>query len=108
MTTPAGTCAEHGTVGSMTDQDGSGQAVSIEQLMLGPTVNIAARLTSIARPGTVIIDSGLHDALDSPSSYSFRRLRGVSVKGYPHLPCWVLRRASTLSNREFERRGNLM
>lgn len=29
----------------------------------GPTVNIAARLTSVARPGTVVVDRGLHDAL---------------------------------------------
>lgn len=32
----------------------------------GPTVNIAARLTSVARPGTVVVDRGLHDALSPP------------------------------------------
>jgi adenylate cyclase len=35
--------------------------------VFGPTVNIAARLTSVARPGTVVVDRGLHDAL-SPTS----------------------------------------
>jgi adenylate cyclase len=31
--------------------------------VFGPTVNIASRLTSVARPGTVLIDRGAHDAL---------------------------------------------
>ena len=31
--------------------------------VFGPTVNIASRLTSIARPGTVIVDRGAFDAL---------------------------------------------
>ena len=31
--------------------------------VLGPTVNIASRLTSIARPGTVLVDDGAHDRL---------------------------------------------
>lgn len=34
--------------------------------VFGPTVNIAARLTSVARPGTVVVDRGLHDALTPP------------------------------------------
>lgn len=29
----------------------------------GPVVNVAARLTSVARPGTVLVDEGAHDAL---------------------------------------------
>jgi adenylate cyclase len=70
--------------------------------VFGPTVNIAARLTSVARPGTVIIDSGLQDVLDSDSAspYTLRRLRGVAVKGYSHLACWVLRRARTSAERD--------
>jgi len=72
--------------------------------VLGPTVNIASRLTSIARPGTVLVDDGAHEALsgDEPSGqarsadqapYSFRRLRRTSVKGYERLQPWALRRA---------------
>ena len=34
--------------------------------VFGPTVNIAARLTSVARPGTVVVDRGMHDALAPP------------------------------------------
>ena len=38
--------------------------------VFGPTVNIAARLTSVARPGTVVVDRGLHDALSPPEEDS--------------------------------------
>ena len=35
--------------------------------VFGPTVNVASRLTSVARPGTVVVDRGMHDALSPPS-----------------------------------------
>jgi adenylate cyclase len=60
----------------------------------GETVNIAARLTGVARPGTVLVDRGAHDALvepDPPGDLSFRRLRRLSVKGYAHLAAWAVR-----------------
>lgn len=62
--------------------------------VLGPTVNIAARLTSIARPGTVLADDGAHEALSAADSspYSFRKLRRASVKGYERLQPWAIRR----------------
>ena len=73
--------------------------------VFGPTVNIAARLTSVARPGTVVIDRGAYEALSGrtddgedhapehgdESAYSFRRLRRVSVKGYSRLHAWSMR-----------------
>lgn len=77
--------------------------------VFGPTVNIAARLTSVARPNTVLIDMGAYESLSGRtsdddhegatpapepasdvSSYRFRRLRRVSVKGYSRLHVWVL------------------
>ena len=67
--------------------------------VLGPTVNIAARLTSLARPGTVLVDERAHErlvALDAErdrASYAFRRPQRASVKGYSRLQPWVLRRA---------------
>jgi adenylate cyclase len=87
--------------------------------VFGPVVNVAARLTSVARPGAVLVDRGAYRALaglpadgavdpgddetdpvdgggpdgdPGTSSYRFRRMRRVSVKGYPRLQCWVLRR----------------
>jgi len=70
--------------------------------VFGPTVNIAARLTSLARPGAVIADKGTHDLLCSdhgqPETKAddlvFRRLRRTSVKGYSRLDSWVVRRAA--------------
>ena len=70
--------------------------------VFGPTVNIAARLTSLARPGTVIADRGTHDLLcadhGQPETKAddlvFRRLRRTSVKGYSRLDSWVVRRVS--------------
>ncbi|KRA38942.1 hypothetical protein ASD81_10270 [Nocardioides sp. Root614] len=77
--------------------------------VFGPTVNIAARLTSIARPNSVLVDKGAYEALSGltsdddhedsgtthhpasdASSYRFRRLRRVSVKGYSRLHVWAL------------------
>ncbi|WP_373366963.1 adenylate/guanylate cyclase domain-containing protein [Nocardioides aromaticivorans] len=89
--------------------------------VFGPVVNIAARLTSVARPSTVLVDLGAYEALSGRtvahdeehpddhagdragdragehgedeaggSSYRFRRLRRVSVKGYSRLKVWVL------------------
>ncbi|MDZ5619577.1 adenylate/guanylate cyclase domain-containing protein [Nocardioides bizhenqiangii] len=75
--------------------------------VFGPVVNIAARLTSVARPGTVLIDKGMYAALtgaagddadtsdtEGPerdeSPYRFRRVRRVSVKGYSRLHPWAL------------------
>jgi adenylate cyclase len=97
-----------------------GDVVSRLGDVYGPTVNVAARLTSVARPGTVVIDRGVHDVLtgavgDEPDDvdgdgrdgaagddiatapYRFKRLRRVSVKGYSRLEAWSLRRARDAS-----------
>jgi adenylate cyclase len=81
-----------------------GDVVSRLGDVFGPTVNIASRLTSLARPGSVLIDRGAHDELSgSPEDEQdtrehgglvFRRMRRTSVKGYSRLQSWVLRRAS--------------
>lgn len=67
----------------------------------GPTVNIAARLTSHARPGAVLVDRGAHDVLcpdhaekatgSEPGPWRLKRLTRTSVKGYSRLESWVLR-----------------
>lgn len=59
----------------------------------GTPVNLASRLTSLARPGTVLIDRGLADALEDDDRYQQRRLRRQSVRGFEHLEAVVLRRA---------------
>ncbi len=68
--------------------------------VFGPTVNIAARLTSVGRPGTVIVDRGVHDRLchehapeeTRSEDLVLRRLRRTSVKGYSRLESWAARR----------------
>ena len=74
--------------------------------VFGPVVNIASRLTSVARPGSVLVDEGMYAALtgrehgadhddadenDHDSAYRFSRLRRLSVKGYPRLRAWNMR-----------------
>jgi adenylate cyclase len=81
-----------------------GEVVSRLGDVFGPTVNIASRLTSVARPGAVLVDRGAHDALTGDTEdadqdtrehegFVFRRLRRTSVKGYSKLQSWVLRRS---------------
>jgi len=77
--------------------------------VFGPVVNVASRLTSVARPGTLLVDEGAYRALagvtetgdeddgedeSSTTTYTFRRVRRLSVKGYTRLPAWVLRPVS--------------
>ncbi|HZB20258.1 MAG TPA: adenylate/guanylate cyclase domain-containing protein [Blastococcus sp.] len=57
-----------------------------------PVVNLASRLTSLARPGTVLVDRDLVDRIRDLSEYRVRPLRRVSVRGYDHLQPWLVRR----------------
>ncbi len=60
--------------------------------VFGPTVNIASRLTSVARPGRVLVDKDLAEAIEGDDSFKLRRMRRMSVKGYRRLEPWALRR----------------
>jgi adenylate cyclase len=60
--------------------------------VFGPTVNIAARLTSVARPGRVLADKELAEALQEDPDFKLRRMRRTAVKGYRRLEPWKLRR----------------
>jgi adenylate cyclase len=57
-----------------------------------PVVNLASRLTSVARPGTVLVDRVLADELRDLPGYKVRALHRVSVRGYDHLQPWLVRR----------------
>lgn len=61
--------------------------------VFGPVVNLASRLTSVAKPGRVIIDRSLADQLADEEGLRLRRKRRVAVKGYSHLEPWSLKRA---------------
>lgn len=60
--------------------------------VFGPTVNLASRLTSVARPGRVLVDKELAESIEEDADFKLRRMRRVSVKGYRRLEPWVLRR----------------
>jgi adenylate cyclase len=61
--------------------------------VFGEPVNLASRLTSEARPSTVLVDLQAADALESDPSYELARLKHRSVSGYRALRPHVLRRA---------------
>jgi adenylate cyclase len=60
-----------------------------------PVVNLASRLTSLARPGTMLVDRDLAELLRGHPAYRVRPLRRVSVRGYEHLQPWLVRRRPT-------------
>jgi adenylate cyclase len=57
-----------------------------------PVVNLASRLTSVARPSAVLVDEEMARRLRGATAYRVRPLRVVSVRGYDHLQPWLVRR----------------
>jgi adenylate cyclase len=57
-----------------------------------PVVNLASRLTSLARPNALLVDRELASRLHDVAGYRVRPLRRVSVRGYDHLQPWLVRR----------------
>ncbi|WP_346619819.1 adenylate/guanylate cyclase domain-containing protein [Blastococcus montanus] len=60
-----------------------------------PVVNLASRLTSLARPGALLVDGALAHRLRGVPGYRVRPLRRVSVRGYDHLQPWLVRRSAS-------------
>ena len=61
--------------------------------VFGPVVNIAARLTSLARPGRILIERELRGALrGQEDEFRVRRSRTTAVRGYARLDTWALTR----------------
>ena len=63
----------------------------------GAAVNIAARLTAVARPASVLVDTALADELAGAPAYALRPLRPVSVRGYSRLRPVLLRKGGAAS-----------
>ncbi|MGF7121576.1 adenylate/guanylate cyclase domain-containing protein [Rhodococcus sp. BE178] len=59
--------------------------------LFGEAVNIAARLTSAARPGTVLVDAELAAMLADDDGVTLRSLRPLRVRGYSRLRAFALR-----------------
>ena len=62
--------------------------------VFGPTVNLAARLTSVARPGRVLTDKEMAEALADHGDFKLRRMRRTAVKGYRRLEPWRVSRSA--------------
>jgi adenylate cyclase len=71
-----------------------GQLVSRMGDVYGEPANVAARLTSLARPGSVLVDRHLADALDGDGRWRLRRVAPRPVRGYSMLAPYRLRRAA--------------
>ncbi|QWF78520.1 adenylate/guanylate cyclase domain-containing protein [Amycolatopsis sp. CA-230715] len=72
----------------------SGRILSRFGDVYGSVVNLASRLTSVARPGTILVDKELAGELDGDDRFELRGRRPVSVRGYHRLRPSALRRAS--------------
>jgi adenylate cyclase len=72
-----------------------GQVLSRFGDVYGPAVNLASRLTSLARPGTALVDKELARALREDEAFRLQPRRPAAVRGYHHLRSWSLRRSKT-------------
>lgn len=61
----------------------------------GAAVNIAARLTAVARPDTILVNTALAGELSGRDAYELKVLRPVSVRGYSRLRPVLLRHAGS-------------
>src|SRR5262249_46725274 len=75
-----------------------GARASQEQAVVGDTPNLAARLQSIAEPGSVLIAESTHRLLGS--LFHYRELGPVPVKGFGEpVPVWQVVGASAYTSR---------
>lgn len=60
--------------------------------VFGTTVNLASRLTSMARPGTALVDPGLASEVGDDGAYEVSRIRARRAHGLGMVQPYVLRR----------------
>lgn len=59
----------------------------------GPVVNIASRLTTLARPGRILVDRAMREELRSfEEDFRIKRSRTATVRGYSRLDTYALKR----------------
>jgi adenylate cyclase len=78
----------------------SGRVLSRFGDVYGSVVNLASRLTELARPGTVLVNATLADALAEEPGSCVRQLRTMQVSGFRRVRPAVLRRARRRPNSE--------
>jgi adenylate cyclase len=63
--------------------------------VFGPTVNMASRLTSAARPGRAVVDPALAELAKGTAGIKFRRMPRMRVKGFETVEPWSIKRERT-------------
>jgi adenylate cyclase len=86
--------AEHPELPELRAGLACGEVVTRLGDVYGSTVNIASRLTGIARPGWVLVDRQMHAALEHDPRFRFRSRRPESVRGFHRLHSWRLTRGT--------------
>jgi adenylate cyclase len=89
------THAEDDSVPEMRVGLATGQVLSRMGDVFGTTVNLASRLTAMARPGGTLVDSETRQQLVQEEQFSLRGQRGRPVRGFGVLRAYVLNRTST-------------
>jgi adenylate cyclase len=56
----------------------------------GPVVNLASRMVNIARPGSVLVSTSIHEALDGNPAFTLKPLRPRFLHGIGRVPLWAL------------------
>lgn len=70
-----------------------GDVMQLQGDLYGPAVNLASRIVSIARPGSVVVSDSVHDHFADDPAFSWRSLRPRTFKGIGRVPIWRVRRA---------------
>lgn len=86
------THSEDETVPEMRVGLATGQVVSRMGDVFGTTVNLASRLTAMAKPGGTLVDAETRGQLRGLDRYSLRAQRGRPVRGFGILRPYVLNR----------------
>lgn len=73
----------------------SGAVLSRSGDLFGPVVNLAARATAIAHPGTVVVSPNVRDRLVDDERFQLRRMRPRQLKGIGVVELSVLRRSKS-------------
>ena len=60
--------------------------------VFGEVVNIASRLTSLAKPGRILVNREMAELLREHDDFRVRRSRTTAVRGYVRLETWSLKR----------------
>jgi adenylate cyclase len=89
---------EEAGIGSLRAAVTLGSVLLAQGDLFGATVNLAARLVTAARPGTVLVDDALAERLDG--SYMTKPVPARKLKGVGHVQPLVLRRSDPSEQRQ--------